>query len=124
MARPTSMTPEVLEKLEQAFLYGATDIEACLVADIAPATLYKYQEKNPEFTERKASLKEMPVYQAREAVIKSFKRDPKLALAYLERKRKDEFSTRTETDVTSGGEKIESPYAALTTDELRKLAGK
>jgi hypothetical protein len=108
MARPTIMTPEVLEKLEQAFLLGATDVEACLVADIAPATLYKYQERNPEFSERKASLKEMPVYQAREAVIKAFKRDPKLAMQYLERKRKDEFSTRTEQDVTSGGEKIET----------------
>ena len=110
MANPTGrksvMTPETIEKLEQAFLYGATDKEACLVADISPAALYQYQEKNPKFTERKAMLKEMPVYQAREAVIKSFRRDPNLALKYLERKKKDEFSLRTETDVTSLGEKV------------------
>lgn len=110
MANPTGrksvMTPETIEKLEQAFLYGATDKEACLVADISPAALYQYQEKNPKFTERKALLKEMPVYQAREAVIKSFRRDPNLALKYLERKKKSEFSLRTETDVTSGGEKV------------------
>lgn len=110
MANPTGrksvMTPETIEKLEQAFLYGATDKEACLVADISPAALYQYQEKNPKFTERKALLKEMPVYQAREAVIKSFRRDPNLALKYLERKKKSEFSLRTETDVTSLGEKV------------------
>lgn len=110
MANPTGrksvMTPETIEKLEQAFLYGATDKEACLVADISPAALYQYQEKNPKFTERKALLKEMPVYQAREAVIKAFRRDPKIAMQYLERKRKDEFSMRTETDVTSLGEKV------------------
>lgn len=110
MANPTGrksvMTPETIEKLEQAFLYGATDKEACLVADISPAALYQYQEKNPKFTERKALLKEMPVYQAREAVIKAFRRDPNLALKYLERKKKSEFSLRTETDVTSLGEKV------------------
>lgn len=33
-----------------------------------------------------------------------------------------EFSEKM--DMTSGGDKIESPYAALTTEELRKLAGK
>lgn len=104
--RKSVMTPETIEKLEQAFLYGATDKEACLVAGISPAALYQYQEKNPKFTERKALLKEMPVYQAREAVIKAFRRDPNLALKYLERKKKDEFSLRTETDVTSGGEKV------------------
>lgn len=104
--RKSVMTPETIQKLEEAFLYGATDKEACLVADISPAALYQYQDKHPEFTERKALLKEKPVYQAREAVIKSFRKDPNLALKYLERKRKDEFSLRTETDVTSGGEKI------------------
>ena len=112
MARPTVMTPEVIEKLEEAFLLGATDIEACLVADIAPATLYQYQEKNPSFSERKASLKEMPVYKARQAVIGSFKRDPKIAMQYLERKRKDEFSTRTEMTGADGAP-IEMPTVRI-----------
>ena len=58
MARPTVMTPEVIAKLEEAFAWGCSDIEACLWADIAPKTLYVYQEKNPEFAQRKAALKE------------------------------------------------------------------
>lgn len=106
VGRKTIMTPETIEKLEQAFLLGCSDREACLMADIAPATLYKYQEKNPEFVDRKEQLKQQPFIQARQAVISSFKRDPNLALKYLERKKKDEFSLRTETDVTSLGEKV------------------
>lgn len=99
MARPTSMTDEVIAKLEEAFAWGCSDNEACLWADIAPATLYKYQEKYPEFTERKAQLKETPVMLARKSVLKGLKINPDLALKYLERKKKDEFSLKMENDV-------------------------
>lgn len=108
MARPTVMTPEVIAKLEEAFAWGCSDIEACLWADIAPATLYQYQEKNPAFTERKASLKETPVLLSRKTVVNAIKKGDRVtAMQYLERKKKDEFSTKSETDITSGGEKIQ-----------------
>lgn len=100
MARPTIMKPDVIAKLEEAFAWGCSDVEACLWADIAPATLYKYQEKHPEFTERKAELKETPIMLARKTVIKGVKVNPDLALKFLERKKKDEFSTKTETDLS------------------------
>jgi len=96
MARPTVMTPKVIEKLEEAFAWGCSDIEACLWADIAPATLYQYQDKNPAFTERKANLKEKPVLLARKSVVSSLPKDSKLAMDYLSRKRKDEFSIKSE----------------------------
>lgn len=57
MARPTVMTKDTIRKLEDAFVWGCTDIEACSYADIAPSTLYKYQEEHPEFSERKETLK-------------------------------------------------------------------
>lgn len=69
MARPTVMTPEIIKKLEEAFLCGCTDVEACLFADIAPSTLYDYQQKNPEFSERKETLKSNPVLKARKVVL-------------------------------------------------------
>lgn len=96
MARPTVMTEEVLSKLEEAFAWGCTDVEACLHADIAAKTLYLYQEKNPEFIQRKEALKENPILLARSTVIKGFMKSPELALKYLERKKKDEFSLRSE----------------------------
>ncbi len=55
------MIEKVIAKLEQAFLMGCTDEKACLYAGIVPSTLYRYQEDNPEFSERKTVLKTNPV---------------------------------------------------------------
>ena len=90
------MTPAVVAKLEEAFGWGCTDIEACLWADIAPKTLYNYQEKFPEFVQRKGSLKETPVLLARKSVVSRLTRDARLSMDYLSRKKKDEFSQRNE----------------------------
>ena len=100
MARPTIMTPDVIAKLEEAFAWGCTDREACLWADIGFQTLYNYQEKHPEFVERKEALKEKPILLARKAVVNAIKKGDRItAMAYLDRKKKDEFSTKTETDL-------------------------
>ena len=96
--RPTKINDLTLKKLEEAFLLGATDLEACLYADISYQTLYTYQHKNPEFTDRKNMLKETPVLKARTEVIKGLTGNPELALKFLERKKKDEFSLRTEVE--------------------------
>lgn len=103
MARPTVMTAEVINKLEEAFAWGCSDTEACLWADIAPATLYQYQEKNPEFAERKAELKETPIMLSRKAVVQAIKKGDRItALSYLERKAKKEFSLRQELTGADG----------------------
>lgn len=100
MARPTVMTEETLALLKEAFLLGMTDSEACLYAgDINPSTLYKYQDEHPEFSKRKEQWKQNPILEARQSVLKGIKRDPDLALKFLERKLKDEFSTKTESSV-------------------------
>lgn len=93
IGRPNKITKEALRKLEEAFLLGCTDKEACFAAGIGMSTLYDYQKQNPEFSDRKALLKQNPIFKARKAVVDSLENDPVLALKYLERKRKDEFST-------------------------------
>jgi Ca2+-binding EF-hand superfamily protein len=55
--RPTVMTQETIQKLEQAFAFGSTDEEACFYANIGKSTLYDYIKANPEFSERKEALK-------------------------------------------------------------------
>ena len=89
--RPTVMTPLVISKLEEVFAIGGTDKEACFYADISHQTLYDYQEKHPEFVERKEALKEKPILKARQTVVKALD-DPNSARWYLERKRKKEFN--------------------------------
>lgn len=100
--RPTVMTDEVLAKLKEAFLMGCTDREACLFADIHPATLYRYQEENPEFCDEKELWKENPFVLARTTILKSLKDNVMTAEWYLERKRKDEFSQRVEQTGADG----------------------
>lgn len=73
--RPPKITPTVLSKLEQAFLMGCSDREACLFGNVSTTTLYEYCVKNPEFAERKEVLKLNPVLKARGIVIKALDDD-------------------------------------------------
>jgi len=87
VARPTKFTPETIAKLEQAFLMGCTDLEACLYADVSKSALYNYQDANPEFVERKEILKENPVMKARKVLLNALDDDDRLvAQKIIERK--------------------------------------
>lgn len=113
------MTDEVIAKLEEAFAWGCTDIEACLWAGIAEKTLYLYQEKNPQFIQRKARLKETPILLSRKVVVDAVKSgDKDMAKWLLPRKRREEFSERFEADITSGGEKLGVALSADQADQL------
>lgn len=67
--RPSKMTPDTVKKLEEAFLLGCSDLEACFYADITKPTLYDYCEKHPGFSDRKEALKKNPVFVARKKMI-------------------------------------------------------
>lgn len=98
VGRPTVMTEAVLDKLELLFSLGATDEIACSIANINPATLYNYQKDNPDFLERKRALKDMVTWQAKANVASKIQSgDLTQSNWWLERKAKDEFSTRTES---------------------------
>lgn len=84
---------------------GCTDLEASIYADIAPSTLYNYQNANPYFLERKKQLKETPVLKARKTVIDSLEKDVNSAWRMLERKDKD-LNPKANLDITSDGESI------------------
>lgn len=91
--RPTVMTESTINKLEQGFMLGLTDREACLYADISHQTLYDYCKKYPEFTDRKEMLKEQPKMRAKMNIANDIdKGDISTSKWYLERKAKNEFS--------------------------------
>jgi hypothetical protein len=120
---PTVMTEKVIAKLEEAFAWGCSDVEACLWANIAPATLYNYQEKNPQFLERKNHLKETPIMLARKSVITQMKSDGKLAMDYLARKKKEEFASRSEV-TGKDGEPLVPEYTPEQAEQLLRLRAK
>lgn len=100
--RPTLMDAQTIAKLEQAFSLDATILEACLFAGISDDVYYDYLKKEPKFADRVKALRSTPVLKARDAVISAFKKDPNLALKYLERKAKREFAPRTELTGADG----------------------
>jgi hypothetical protein len=111
--RKTVVTPSVLVKLEQAFALGCTDLEACFYAGIGKSSLYRYEDNNPDFRERKEELKMKPVLLARQTVMKGIAgyelkddsgkvikvinpADPKLSLDFLKGKMHREFKSGVE----------------------------
>jgi len=93
---------DIIAKLEYGWSLGCTDLEACLLADISKDTLYRYQKANPRFCERKERLKESLILKARESVAKHLDESGELAIKFLERKKKDEFSLRSEITGADG----------------------
>ncbi len=103
--RPTKRTPEIEDRLRHAFSIGATISEACFYADIGEATYYEWVQKDPEFAEQMNKLRNKPILKARENIAKKIANgDSDISKWYLERKRKAEFSTRSEQETkdTSG----------------------
>ncbi len=92
--RKTIMTSETLGKLEYAFAIGCSDREACEYAGINPDSLYSYQKKYPEFSERKTHLKERVILKARKKIYDALDVDTKVAQWLLERLRPKEFNSK------------------------------
>lgn len=93
--RPKAIDEEVLTKLEYAFSIGCTDEEAALFADINVRTLYRYCQENPEFSDRKETLKQSPVLKARDTIAKNL-HNPDVAKWVLEKKKRNEFGKVSE----------------------------
>lgn len=118
--RKTVVTPEVLSKLEEGFAMGFTDRECCLYASIAPATLYRYIEDNPQFWEQKELLKDQPKLNAKAVVTKKIREwDDYNSRWYLERKGKDEFSIKQEIE-QSWDLNIHVDFKTMSDEELDK----
>ena len=116
------MTSEVLLKLEDAFSISATDKEACFYAGISPTTLYSYQEKNPEFTERKEALKNKPNLKARQTIVQQLD-DVRVAEWWLEKKRPDEFGYRQRLEHTGKLQTEDiTQFGPIDQDKCRQLA--
>lgn len=101
VGRPTVMTEEVLQKLEYGFMKGLTDEQCCSYAHIAPSTLYNYCKENEGFSERKEQLKNNPSVIAKLNIVEAIEEgNAELSKWWLERKEKNEFSTKQEIDAT------------------------
>ena len=108
VGRPLIMTPEVIQKLEDAFSWGCTDLEACCNANISKSTLYNYCDANPKFMERKEILKNQPVMKARRVVQAALDEDD-INTAHKVIDRKEGSKVKSEITGANGGA-IESKW--------------
>lgn len=99
--RPPKINKDVLAKLEEAFLIGCTDEEACFYSSISVDALYNYQKKHPEFIVRKEQMKQKPFLKARKTIVENL-HVPEHAKWYMERKKKVEFAARKEITDADG----------------------
>lgn len=120
--RPSKMNDATLKKLEDGFLLGLSDREACIYADIAPQTLYNYCNDHPEYLERKELLKENLKMQAKINIAHEIKsKDTDTSKWYLERKAKDEFSTKQEHTVEGEMTNYNYDMSKLNKDQLQHI---
>ncbi len=120
IGRPTVVTAEVLRKLEEAFTWGCSNREACLYADIGETTFYEYRAANSDFAKRIEVLRDSPKLKARAIINKKLNElDGDTAKWYLERKAKDEFSTKTEN--TNINNNVEIDYQSLNKEKLIEI---
>lgn len=103
--RPTIMTDAIVGKLEYGFMKGLNVTECCHYADISRTAFYDYCEKNPEFADRIEELKSCPSAKAKLNVVEAIENgDTDLSKWWLERKNKDEFSTKQEVSADVKGD--------------------
>jgi hypothetical protein len=97
--RPTVMTKETLKKLEDAYLVGATHLEASIYAGISEVTLHDYRKKNPKYSKYIEGLRDNTTLQAKINVTNSINggnlHDSKW---YLEKRDKD-FTPKQKNEI-------------------------
>lgn len=80
---------------------GCTNREACFYADVCESTFYDFLKEYPEFSEKIDIWKSYEKIKARMVIHKALDNgDKDMAKWYLERKARDEFSTKQEFDAT------------------------
>ena len=116
------ITVEKLHDLKFAFCIGATTVEACGYADITEQGYNKWLRNMPEDLRLEWKFlveqwKRDLVLKARHSVFVEMD-DPNMAKWYLERKRRDEFATRTEQEL----KKVEK-FSEVSDEDLDGMIG-
>ncbi len=97
---------EIREKFLAAAAFAMNTTACCAYAGITRQTYYSYIEKHPNFLDEVEANNQIPYQKAVQTVVKAASKDPKIAMQYLERTKKDEFSVRQEITGADGKELI------------------
>lgn len=110
------MTADKIDEFKRAFSMGFSKAEACLYCWVLETTFYDYCSKNKDFVDLIPTLQSMPKLKAKMNVLESIEDKTKEnnrqrlddSKWYLERKAKDEFSTKEIIESTNTNINIEA----------------
>ena len=118
MARPTVMTPQIIEKLREWFSMSFTDDECCLYVGISRSTLQLYMNENPKFAEDREVLKRSPNMKAKQNLVSDInKQDCNTSKRRLERKARQEFHLKEPDNKIE----VNLNFKDMTDEELAKM---
>ena len=95
VSNPVKLDDITVKKIEEALALDCSIEETCLMANISKQTYYNWTASFPELKERFDLLRATPFLKARQTINNSLS-NPQYAFEYMKRKRKGEFSERTE----------------------------
>lgn len=117
MPAPSKLTEKTLAELEARYRDGATTLEA-IDGLMSESTYFKHLKENEEFSERMKLARDYITEIARGVVARRIKKgDPDVSKWWLERKKKDEFSTRSEVTGKDGEALLPKPILGGATSE-------
>ena len=119
VTNPVKMDDLTVKKLEEAFSIGADVRAACCYANISHTTYYNWIKSFPKYEERFATLRDKPILKAYNTINRSLDQ-VETAKWYLERKAKDEFSTRAEFTGKDGKDLPQPIINVIPTDNSDK----
>ncbi len=90
---------EYFARLRPFLIEGCSLNESCIMAHVPYSTINDYRNADEEVRKKIMALQNTPLLAARKSLNRSAVQDGGLALKYLERKLKDEFSTKREISV-------------------------
>ena len=97
------ITTFIVQRMEEAASVDSSIAELCFHADISKQTYYNWIKKDKHLFDRLEALREKPCLQARLTICKAMRDgNADTSLKYLERKRKSEFSPRSEVTGPDG----------------------
>lgn len=128
VGRPEKITPEVVKKLKQIFMYDGTVEEACLYAGISKVTYYAKLKKDEKFLNEMNQARLFPYITAKKTLIKSMESDneavaQKGAIEFLRRRDKryaDKVEGTMEVDANIDAEVNLKDKSMIELEDMRK----
>jgi predicted DNA-binding protein YlxM (UPF0122 family) len=115
VVNPVKLNDETVKTIENALALDCSIEEVCLMANITRQTYYNWINSFPELRERFDILRAAPFLKARKTINDSLS-NPQYAFEYMKRKKKNEFSERSEVTGADGKE-LQPVLVKFITDE-------